>query len=145
MTQPIRDIRGDLKARLDLIGERRQKAQERYEQELREIKRDAEMLEALLTSEDRLMASSRVAIERSWAQNALENEILDILSNEGAWEHGEIKQALLDRGHGKGEDSGRFGQSIHGTLLSMSRRDLVESVGLGKWKITKYGLTGEQE
>ena len=49
--QAIRDIRGDLKARLDLVGDRRQTAKERYEAELSEIKRDEEMLETLLASE----------------------------------------------------------------------------------------------
>ena len=143
--QAIRDIRADLKTRLNLVGTRRQEAKERYEGELRDIKRDEDMLEALLASEERLMAVSRVVVERSGAQNALENEILDILSNEGNWEHGEIKSALLDRGHGHGDDPRRFGQSIQGTLLSMSHRNLVESAGYGKWKITKTGLTGETQ
>ncbi|MGA2815067.1 MAG: hypothetical protein ABSE67_01995 [Xanthobacteraceae bacterium] len=140
--QAIRDIRGDLKARLDLVGDRRQKAKERYEAELNEIKNDEKMLEALLASEQRLMATSRVTIERQWAGNPLENEILDLLSDEKLWEHGDIKSALLERGIGKDDDPKHFGQSLHGTLLSMSRRDLLESGGYGKWKITKYGLTG---
>ena len=144
MTPHIRDIRADLKARLDLINVRRQKAQERYEAELGEIKRDETMLEALLEAEDRFMASARVG--RSWAGSPLENEILDLVSNEGDWDHSEIKQALLDRGHGKG-DQGHFGQSLHGMLLSMSRRDrpLLTSAGHGKWKITQFGLTGEEQ
>jgi hypothetical protein len=143
--QTIRDIRGDLKARLDLVGDRRQKAKERYEAELREIKRDEEMLEVLLVSEERLMAATDITTERSWAGSALENEIFDILGDEKGWDHGEIKSALLQRGLGKNIDPGHFGQSLHGTLLSMSRRDLLESVGLGRWKITKYGLTGKHE
>jgi len=142
MAQQIRDIRDDLKARLDLLGPRRGEVQERYKAEIQEIDREEAMLRTLLAAEERLMAKTRVTVERKWAGNALENEILDILSNEGEWEHSEIKTALLDRGHGHNDDPKRFGQSIQGTLLSMSHRDLVESVGRGKWKITKYGLTG---
>jgi hypothetical protein len=142
--QAIRDIRGDLKARLELVGDRRQKAKERYEAELKEIKRDEEMLEALLASEEQLMAASGVPIERSWAANALENGILDLLSDEQSWDHQDVKSALQERGHIKG-DPGHFGQMLHGVLLSMSRRGLLDSLGVGRWKITKYGLTGEQE
>jgi hypothetical protein len=142
--QAIRDIRGDLKARLDLIGVRRQEAETRYKAELSEIKRDEEMLEALLASEERLLANSRVTRERSWAGSALENEILDIIGDEKGWEHAEIKSALLQRSIGKDDDPKHFGQSLHGTLLSMSRRNLIVSTGFGTgtWKITKYGLTG---
>ena len=121
-------------------------AKERYEAELSEIKRDEEMLETLLASEERLMAASRITAERSWAGNALENEILDVMSNEKGWEHAEIKSALLQRGIGKDDDPKHFGQSLHGTLLSMSRRNLVVSTGFGTgtWKITQRGLIGHE-
>jgi hypothetical protein len=143
--RPLRDIREDLRVRLERIGVRRQEAEARYKEELSQIDKEEKALEAILALEEKEAGSSHITAERSWAQNALENEILDILSNEGGWEHSDIKAALLDRGHGHGEDQSRFGQSIQGTLLSMSHRDLVESAGYGKWKITKYGLTGEQE
>jgi hypothetical protein len=90
------------------------------------------------------MANSHVPIERTWAGNALENAILDLLSDEQSWDHPDIKSALQERGHIKG-DQGHFGQMLHGVLLSLSRRGLLDSLGVGKWKITKYGLTGEQE
>ena len=92
------------------------------------------------------MAASRITAERSWAGNALENEILDVMSNEKGWEHAEIKSALLQRGIGKDDDPKHFGQSLHGTLLSMSRRNLVVSTGFGTgtWKITQRGLTGHE-
>jgi hypothetical protein len=144
MTQPIRDIREDLKARLGLIPTRRQEAKVRYDGELAEIKREEEALEALLASEERLMAASQIPSERSWAGNALENAILDLLSDELSWDHPDVKSALQARGHVKG-DPGHFGQMLHGVLLSMSRRGLLDSLGVGRWKITKYGLTGEQE
>ncbi len=145
MAQQIRDIRDDLRARLDLLGPRRGEVQERYKAELREIDQEEAMLKTLLAAEDRLMATTRVTVERKWAGNALENEILDILSDEEPWEHGEIKTALIERGHGKNDDPRRLGQSIQGTLLSMSHRNLVTNAGYGKWKITEGGLNGPDE
>lgn len=145
MAQQIRDIRADLKTRLDLLGPRRGEVQERYKVELREIDQQEAMLKTLLAAEERLMATTHVTVERKWAGNALENEILDVLSNEEPWEHAEIKAALIERGQGKDDDPRRFGQSIQGTLLSMSHRNLVTNAGYGKWQITEGGLNGPDE
>ena len=144
MAQQIRDIREDLKARLDLLGPRRGEVQERYKAEIREIDQEEAMLKTLLAAEERLMATTNVTVERKWAGNALENEILDILSDVEPWEHAEIKTALIKRGHGKNDDS-RFGQSLQGTLLSMSHRNFVTNAGYGKWQITEVGLKGPEE
>jgi hypothetical protein len=141
MVQPIRDIRADLRVRLDLIGPRRDKAQARYEAELHEIAQEETMLKTLLAAEERFMATARVVVQREWAGNPLENEILDLLGNEDPWEHGEIKTALIERGYGK-DDEARFGQSLQGTLLSMAHRDLVVSAGHSTWQITEFGSTG---
>lgn len=132
----MRDIRPDLKARLELMARRRDDAEQRYEAELQGIDAEEAMIKSLLEAEERRIAAGYATMPRHpAAANDLENAILDILGDQRDWPHANVKAELIGRGIGKEDAS--FGRSVHATLLSMSNRGLVESVGMGVWRITK--------
>jgi hypothetical protein len=143
----IRDITADLRARLDLIQERRRAEDDRHSQAVEEINKEEMAVQAMLALEEKLLANGRAkALEakplRSGAATKFESEILEILSNADEWEHSDIKRELLARGVGDADDP-NFGRGLQGVLLSMRGRELVELTGLRKWRITAKGLGRE--
>ena len=78
---------------------------------------------------------------RPGAANAIESEILTLLSDRHRWEHSTIKENLIEAGHGNSSDS-HFGQSVQGTLLSLRTRGLVDLPERGVWEITEKGISG---
>jgi hypothetical protein len=150
-TPEFRDIRSDLKLRLEGISARRDEAQRRYERELKEIEGEESILREMLKIEDKsnsnghptslldMMPSPQL---RVGAQNRIEHEILIFLSDGKEHAHSEIRERLLGIGIGAPDDP-NFGRSVQGTLLSMRGRDLVTLSDERTWKITQKGLTGD--
>jgi hypothetical protein len=144
---PIRDITEDLKARLELLAQRKNDEVRRHANALDEIAQEAEKVENMLELESQFLAGERQKLAavtaskplRPGAQNRFESEILDVLSNNKDWEHSEIKAELLGRGLGDANDP-NFGRSLQGALLSMRARELVELVSERQWRITAKGL-----
>jgi hypothetical protein len=64
-----------------------------------------------------------------------EADILSILSDGEDWEHARIKEEMETKGWTEGAVS--MGRQIHGTLLALRHRGLVESLGSGMWRKTE--------
>jgi hypothetical protein len=145
----IRDITEDLKARLELLAQRKKDEERRYAEVLDEIDQEAEKIEGMLELESQFLAGERKKLAaataskplRPGANNRFESEILDIIANGKDWEHSEIKAELLGRGLGDAADP-NFGRSLQGALLSLRARELVELVGERQWRITAKGRGG---
>lgn len=147
MTQPseLRDIRTDLKIRLDRITARRDEAQRRYERELEEIKTEEAIIREMIRIEEKRTANGHAptpaipsSLLRPGVQNRTEHEILELLSDEREHSHRDIKEHLLRAGIGAADDP-NFGRSLQGTLLSLRGREFIE-IPEGKfrtWRIRK--------
>jgi hypothetical protein len=141
----IRDIRTDLRTRLNALAGRREEAEQRYEAELVALDTEEATLKAMLALEEKRLRNGgglqSAKPLRPGAHNRLESEVLETLSDEKQWPHGAIKDALIERGIGNGEDP-NFGRSLQGVLLSLRSREFVGLVGNRTWQITEKGLSG---
>jgi|SRR6267378_69509 hypothetical protein len=143
----IRDLRSDLIARLEDIPKRRDRSNDRHLAELQAIQDEEKVLRAMLELEEKRVKNGhdRHVQEkkplRPGAANAIESEILTLLSDRHRWEHSTIKENLIEAGHGNSSDS-HFGQSVQGTLLSLRTRGLVDLPERGVWEITEKGISG---
>ena len=141
------DIRQELQSRLAGIEARRETENQRHEASRQALDREAEIVKAMLALEEGRPLKGTEAMApiarplRPGAGNVIESEILDALSNHQDWDHHDIKAYLIERGTGSESDP-QFGRSVHGKLLSMRNRELVEGLGDGKWRIAKKGLAG---
>jgi hypothetical protein len=144
MSRSLTDLSPQLQARLADVERRRDAEAERHLAAERDLDREEAIIKAMIDLEKgRSLTGSDVAAMmagplRPGAVNTMESEILGFLSNKEDWGHADIKAFLIERGLGTSSDA-QFGRSIHGTLLSMRGRDLVESLGTGKWRIVKKG------
>ena len=114
---------------------------ERHKTETEAIERDRQLLREMLEFEKRRAGPmvARVTVTMAMhplAQNRIESEILTMLIRDQELDHGAIKDRLIKDGYGSSADP-NFGRSVQGTLLSMRSRDLVDLVGMGRWRITK--------
>ena len=121
----MRDIRDDLRERLDAIHAE----QEGYRQKLGALEAQKKLLTTLLEAEERRWD----AVDEVKKQFDLSNAICDIMSDGGEWFGGTVAEVLLKRGYDFG--TGKPGRVVHFTLLGMARRNLVESIGDGRWKL----------
>lgn len=141
------DIKQELLARLAGVGKRRADEKLRHDTAVRELDGEEDTIKEMLRLEEKLAASAQHVMPwehaapltlRPGAANLAESKILEALSNKGEWEHSEIKTYLLDRGVGVANPN--FGRSIQGMLLSLRARELVQNVGIGKWRATEKAL-----
>jgi hypothetical protein len=144
----MRSIRTDLEERLAAFPMRRRTAQERYEAELRAIERDERLVRDMLALEQRLEQEElpfdeEEEGERTFpfgAANESEAEILSVMSDRKDWDHAALKVRLPDIKARRGADDTSFGRILHGMLMSMKGRGLVEHAGVGTWRITQAAL-----
>ena len=122
----VRDIREDLRDRLNAI----QEDQDRHRLKISELEAQKKILTTLLEEENRLWGAAADTVKK---QFDLCDAITDIMSDGGEWFGGTVTEVLLKRGFQFG--SSKAGRVVHFTLLGMARRDLVESVGDGRWKL----------
>jgi hypothetical protein len=122
----MRDIRKDLHERLNAILAE----QDVHRQKVAELESQKNMLTTLLEQEQHRWGAEISTVRKS---QDLTEIIRDIMSDGGEWHGGTVADVLLKRGYDVGD--GKPGRIIHFTLLGMAKRDLVESVGNGKWKL----------
>jgi hypothetical protein len=141
----IRDIRDDLRVRINDLSRRRDAAERRLRDELQALDAEEATLKNMLALEEKRVRNGGLPLRqkplRPGAANRTESEILEILSDEKEWPHASIKDALIARGIGQADDI-NFGRSLQGTLLSLRGRELVDHASERTWQITKKGLTG---
>ncbi|SRR5216684_7545752 len=129
----MRDIRQDLRERLNEIMTQEQKLRE----QLVALQEQNEHLTAMLEKE-----------QLRWPQNGpepkpdagsqqnpgeLSDIIRELLRSGEPWNNWQLTQAALKRGYKFGER--QPGRVLHFTLLGMFKGGEVVSLGLGKWKL----------
>jgi hypothetical protein len=147
----LRDITNDLRERLAMAQEMRAKLQK----ELASLDTYEAQLTGLLAIEEKnlkdgtisaatvdlaVSAAIDAAVEQEQdpeivevGDEEFEADLLKILSDGMNWEHARIKEAMETMTWRPNQGSS-LGRQIHGTLLSMRHRNLVELVGKGVWR-----------
>ena len=139
----MRDIRKDLQDRLVEIEAERRRLQKRLDQ----LERREQLVRDLLTEEDTrwsvrepelglpytTLQTQRRAVELS--DSRLARFLLEILGDGQSWPREKlanraIAASLLDQ-------SKKPGRAVHGCLVGLKRRGLVEIVETGVWKLAK--------
>jgi hypothetical protein len=64
----------------------------------------------------------------------LEREILSLLKTQNNWPHAALKEFLIRGGLGKSDDP-QFGRRVHGTLMSLRHRGIVEQSAPATWTL----------
>lgn len=144
----MRDIRDDLRQRVQLLKDERDELQKQLTEKLAELDAYEAQLSALLAFEEkRAMGAARQGqLDLTPAQEeAQEDEettdqdfeaaILTIMGNYQEWSHSEIK-AQMEKEEWTMEE-GSIGRAIQGQLLSMKQRGLIEYAGDRKWRRLK--------
>ncbi len=142
----MRDIRDDLRERLHGLREQRDLLQAQLQAKLDEIALYEQHLSALLDMEEKRadaeqprlafdgppppdMVGPQLSVS---AKDKLESVILVLLQDGQPRGHTVIRDELERAGFGIGER--HFGRKVHGTLMSMRSREMVENLGFGTWR-----------
>jgi hypothetical protein len=132
----MRDIRQDLRERLNAVITQQTKHQEA----IASLENQRQLLADLLKDEQvrwEQSGQSQRELDLDGHQNghqALELPELvgDIMSTDEKWYASQSATVATKRGYNFGDR--RPGRAVHFTLLGMARRGEVENVGFGRWK-----------
>jgi hypothetical protein len=143
----MRDIRDDLRQRVQLLKDERDELQKQLTEKLAELDAYEAQLSALLAFEEKRAVGAAIQgqlgltpdREEAKAEEASDQDfeaaILAIMGNYQEWTHSDIK-AQMEQEEWTME-KGSIGRAIQGQLLSMKQRGLIEYVGDRKWRRLK--------
>jgi uncharacterized protein involved in exopolysaccharide biosynthesis len=150
----MRDIRDDLRQRIQLLKQERDDLQRQLQAKLAELDEYEGQLSGLLALEEKRAARTtdsvptvpdvefiapRVPAEGESEEEAVESgsdeefaaAVLETLKESKPLEHGEIKKRLEDNWT---MEKGSLGRAIQGQLLSLKQRGAVEYLGDRRWR-----------
>lgn len=131
----MRDIRSDLRTRLEAVGAEREKLVQR----LADLDDRQRQFEGVLGDEERRWHSQDSLFAPNGSDQAPVSELrlflLETLSDGQSWQFRRIKDRALglDLSFGKKNP----GQAIHASLVAAKRRGLVDQIETGLWRIAK--------
>jgi hypothetical protein len=136
----MRDIREDLVERLRSLEKEREAIKARVKAELHQLDLYEEQLKGLLALEvaraeaSDLAETAEESAERSEEVHAeFEADLLKILNDGKDHQHTSIRKAMEELGwHAK--DGGKLGRQIHGVLLTLKNRKVVDYLGGSTWR-----------
>jgi chromosome segregation ATPase len=140
----MRDIRDDLRQRVQLLKDERDELQKQLKEKLAELDAYEAQLSSLLAYEEKraVGAGGQGQLELTPIEKAdevtdedFEAAILSVMGNYQSWTHADIK-AQMEREDWTLE-KGSLGRAIQGQLLSMKQRGLIEFMGDRKWRRLK--------
>ena len=143
----MRDIRPDLKERLEAV----ETENGRLRQRLDELKNEDAMLRTMLAAENHrwhgdqrsLFTGDRISVSRLGESGSpIAQFLLDTLSDGADWPLDRLKEHSPDKGI-FATDETSLGRALHGALIGLKRRGLVEMVGRGVWRIQKVDAPSE--
>jgi hypothetical protein len=140
----MRDIRDDLRQRVQLLKDERDALQKQLTEKLAELDAYEAQLSSLLAFEEKraVGAGGQGQLELAPADEItnkdFEAALLSIMGNYQSWTHADIKSKM------EAEDwtleKGSLGRAIQGQLLSMKQRGLIEFLGDRKWRRLKVAV-----
>ncbi len=144
----MRDIRRDIKERLDVVEQERQRLKARLE----EIDEEEQMLQGFLAAENARWHNQQPTLftpsptgngQVQLAMPSLVTHFLIKALNDGTpWSLERLKERAEKRGVLLGGQSP--GRTLHGGLLGLKKRGVVEIVERGVWRlVNKDASTGE--
>jgi len=133
----MRDIRGDLRDRLDRLGQRRKQYQRILDDTLTEENLVGQLLAIEEQNYERLQRHNRVSHGQSLQSEqelvSLNKFVTKTLSDREIWDINKLKVAAegvnLDI-----EKSASLGRSLQAALMGLKQRNIVFSLGNGKWR-----------
>jgi len=140
----MRDIRKDLKERLEAIADEKRAAQNR----LANLDKAETMLQVLLEEEQlrwksqqpRLVGLETVARPKTNGRTPLGRFIREIMSDGREWQTAELAKLAKNRGLiAEGKSPLRV---LHFSLVGMKQNGLVEKVGLTSWRLPRHSENG---
>lgn len=135
----LRDIKKDLLDRIAAVDAAEKSFDHEVLEQKNEFARRRNLLREMLAMEggaaeqDAASEARDANSFRPGAANRMESEILGLLAGGRPMAHAAIKEKLLTLDFGPNDAS--FGRMVHGTLMSMRSRDLVENIGNGTWQV----------
>lgn len=139
----MRDIRNDLRERLEALRTERDELQAQLTAKLKEIDNYEKNISALLALEERRgdgngMKKTTGPFKKAEMRSDFEGAILRLLSDRIIWEHATIRETLEEDGWRA--KRGSLGRVLQGILLGLLSRKLVEQPEPRKWLITDLGV-----
>jgi hypothetical protein len=142
----MRDIRDDLRQRVQLLKDERDELQKQLTGKLAELDAYEAQLSSLLAFEEKraVGAGGQGQLELTTEKvveitdKDFEAALLSVMANYQPWTHADIKAKM------EAEDwiliKGSLGRAIQGQLLSMKQRGLIEFMGDRKWRRLKAAV-----
>jgi len=137
----MRDIRDDLRQRVQLLKDERDELQKQLTEKLAELDAYEAQLSSLLAFEEKrangpaaqgqLELTAAAKVEEHTDED-FEAAILSIMGNYQSWTHADIKSQMEQDEWTL--EKGSLGRAIQGQLLSMKQRGLIEFMGDRKWR-----------
>lgn len=125
----MRDLRDDLRERLGLLSERRQKAKAQYDGEIRAIDTEEGPLKALLALEERRLGGPE---HETKGMGSLPDFFAKMMEN-GPATKDELREAADILGFFT--DAGAAGRVTHATLVNMVRGGRIRELAEGKFEL----------
>jgi hypothetical protein len=130
----MRDLRPDLKERLDNLSEEAA----RLEKRLAELKALKASLAALLAEEDARLGQPSLFAQDAGLSSAFYSFLLNAMANGDAWSVKDLKP-IAEQGRVFAGDSS-IGRQLHAALIGLRNRGLVEHVGSGTWRLAATNM-----
>ncbi|MGD0115717.1 MAG: hypothetical protein ABSC13_06920 [Dehalococcoidia bacterium] len=143
----MRDIRKDLKERLESIAVQKRAA----ENQLARLKETEDMYQALLEDEQLRWKAQQPPLAgletmrqpKSNGRTPLGRFIMEMLGDGRVWERADLAKLASNRGLiGTDKSPGRV---LHFSLVGMAQNGLVEKVGDSSWRLPRLENTGDSE
>jgi predicted nuclease with TOPRIM domain len=143
----MRDIRDDLRQRVQFLKDERDALQKQLTEKLAELDAYEAQLSSLLAFEEKRANGAAAQGQRDLAESGeaaeesvegFEEAILAIMGNYQPWTHSDIKLHLQQEQWSA--EKGSLGRLIQGQLLSMKQRGLIEFLGDRKWRRLKVAV-----
>ena len=130
----MRDIRADIKERLESVATKR----ERLQQALVDLDDEERTLQTLLTAENARFHSREPSLfgPITGVESSITQFLLDAMSDGKAWSLERLKDLAGDRGIFTAANVS-LGRVLHMALVGLKRRGIVEQVDDGVWKLVQ--------
>ncbi|KJC44111.1 hypothetical protein UB31_21290 [Bradyrhizobium sp. LTSP849] len=129
----------DIDRKIDMEKARHESVMGKYERQRATVLAMIELETAEENPQEDMFAPTQ-GPKREVTAADLEREILVLLKAQNNRPHADMKEALVRRGFGNSTDP-QFGRRVHGTLMSLRHRGVVEQASPSTWRLVSNAET----